>query len=164
MPKQQIDEALKSFSLWLKANHWRGKEHDCVNLFAHSFLYKKIKKGNAIYDIGQIRIECGLKQPSNGNYSKAAARKDLVIWSDPEQNSWSENWEPVNIPIAVMEWKVKFKTKPKKKTFSSHDEKWIRLYTQENLECIGYVVLVDISSDQRKVEWIAFNQGEVMIN
>ena len=163
MPKQQIDlflnEALENFSLWLKSNQWRGKEHDCVNLFAHKFLFEKIEFGAAIQNHTQICIECGLKQPKKGNYKKNSARKDLVIWEQPLQNSWSEIWEPVNIPKAVMEWKVKFRTNSPKGNFNSHDDKWIKLYTEEHPDCIGYVVLVDLTSDPRRVEWKHSKQG-----
>jgi hypothetical protein len=159
MPKQQIDKALENFSLWLKINQWRGKEHDCVNLFAHKFLFERIESGAFINNIAQVRIECGLKQPGNGIYKKKLARKDLVIWDSPEVNSWSETWEPVNFPIAAMEWKVKFKTKSSKDIFNSHDEQWIKLYTEENPDCVGYVVLVDLTSDFRRVYWKHSKQG-----
>lgn len=160
MLKEQIDGALKEFSLWLKTNQWRGKEHDCVNIFAHKFLFDKIEHGSAIHSLTQIRIECGLKQPGNGKYLKKSARKDLVIWGDPEQNSWSEIWEPVNIPIAVMEWKAKFKP-TQKATINPHDTEWVRLYTAENTGCIGYVVLVDLTSDSRKIYWRHSKKGKL---
>lgn len=163
MPGQQIDvfinESLENFSHWLKSTQWRGKEHDCVNLFAHKFLFDKIAPDAAIHSLTQIRIECGLKQPSKGNYNKKSARKDLVIWDDPHQNSWSEDWEPVNIPKVVMEWKVKFRSKSQKGIFNSHDVEWIRHYTEENPNCIGYIVLVNLTSEPRKVEWKLSKQG-----
>lgn len=154
-----INEALESFSLWLKSRPWRGKEHDCVNLFAHKFLFEKIAPNAPVHTASQIRIECGLKQPTNGNYNKPAARKDLIIWEDPEQTCWSEVWEPVNIPKAVMEWKVKFRPKPKKEIFNSHDDQWIKLFTEEHPDCIGYVVTVDLASEPRKVYWKYAKQG-----
>jgi hypothetical protein len=58
MPRKRIDrfinEALENFSHWLKSNQWRGKEHDCVNLFAHKFLFEKIEPGAAIQCPTQI--------------------------------------------------------------------------------------------------------------
>ena len=60
MPRRQMDrflnEALKSFSGWLKENEWRGKERDCVNLFAHKFLFEKIEPGAAIEFPTQVSI------------------------------------------------------------------------------------------------------------
>ena len=160
MPKNQVDAALKDFSLWLRTNQWRGKEHDCVNMFAHKFLYNKITPDSAIYSLMQIRIECGLKQPGNDKYLKKSARKDLVIWGEPEQNSWSETWEPVNIPIVVMEWKAKFKP-AHKGMINSHDTEWVRLYTEENPNCIGFVVLVDLTTDPRKIYWRSSKRGKL---
>ena len=167
MASQQIEiflnDALKNFSKWLNENSWIGKEHDCVNLFAHKILFDEIAKGakNAIiHHPTQICIECGLKQPKDGNYNKRFARKDLVLWEYPYQNSWSVTWEAVNIPIAVMEWKVKFKANSPSKISKSHDDDWIRRYTEENPSCIGYVVFVDITSKPwKKVEWRLYKQG-----
>ena len=52
MPRRRIDrflnEALESFSHWLKTAEWWGKEHDYVNLFAHKFLFERIEPGAAI--------------------------------------------------------------------------------------------------------------------
>ena len=163
MPRRRIDrflnDALNDFSHWLKSNQWRGKEHDCVNLFAHKFLFDKIEPGAAIENLAQISIECGLKQPKNGNYINSFARKDLVIWREPQQNSWSETWDSANIPKVVMEWKVIFRSKFPKEIFDSHDEKWIHLYTKENKDCFGYIVSVDLTSETRKVYWKFSKQG-----
>ena len=163
MSRRRIDrllnDALKDFSLWLKSNQWRGKEHDCVNLFVHKFLLEKINPEAAIQHLTQINIECGLKQPKNGNYKNKFARKDLVIWREPQQNSWSEVWESANIPKVVMEWKVKFRSNISKEVFDPHDERWIRLYTEENKKCFGYIVTVDLTSEIRKVYWKLSRHG-----
>jgi hypothetical protein len=62
MPRRRIDrflnEALESFSHWQKTAEWRGKERDCVNLFAHKFLFEKIEPGAAIECPTQVCIEC----------------------------------------------------------------------------------------------------------
>jgi hypothetical protein len=163
MATNQIDvflnEALENFSHWLKSNKWRGKEHDCVNLFAHKFLFEKIAPDEPIHTLSQIRIECGLKQPGTGIYNKKSARKDLVIWDDPHQNSWSDQWEPINIPKVVMEWKVKFRPGFQQPGFNTHDIEWIRLYSEENPSCIGCVVLVDLTAEPRKILWQYSKQG-----
>jgi hypothetical protein len=157
MPKQQIElflnEALENFSLWLNSNQWRGKEHDCVNLFAHEFLFEKMKTSAFQLHPAQICIESGLEQPVKGNYINKMVRKDLVIWSEKYQNSWSEDWKPVNIPLVVMDWKAFFRKKIPNRIFDPHDEKWIRLYTEDHIDCIGYVVSVDLFSTPRKVYW-----------
>lgn len=160
MPRRRIDrflnEVLEEFSHWLKLNEWRGKEHDCINLFAHKFLFEKIEPGAAIEHPTQISIECGLMQPKK--FANKAARKDLVIWKNPLQNSWSKDWEAVNTPKAVMEWKV-YRSKFPKKIFDTHDEDWISSYTEEHGDRFGYVVSVDISSEQPKVYWKHSKKG-----
>lgn len=151
-----LNDALENFSYWLKSNEWRGKEHDCVNLFAHKFLFEKIEPNAAIQCPTQICIECGLKQPKK--YEKLSARKDLIVWEHPLQNAWSGDWEPVNIPKAVMEWKV-FRTRFPKSIFDKHDEEWVGSYTKEHRGVFGYVISVDFSSDHRRVYWKQSKQG-----
>ena len=61
MPRRRIDrflnETLETFSLWLKDHpEWRGKESECVNLFAHKFLFEKIEAGAAIECPTQVGI------------------------------------------------------------------------------------------------------------
>lgn len=151
-----LDEALKSFSHWLESNEWKGKEHDCVNLFAHGFLFPKIGPGEAIEHPTQVCIECALRQPMG--FAAKSARKDLVIWEAPFQNTWSANWEAVRSPKAVMEWKV-FRTPRSGPTFDIHDESWIEAYTRENPARFGYVVSVDLSSDEPRVFWKQAKNG-----
>jgi hypothetical protein len=146
-----LNEALKDFSDWLNKNpQWKGKEHDCVNLFAHNFLFPKIETGAAIEHPTQVCIECALRQPKG--YVNRSARKDLVIWEAQFQNTWSENWEAIRSPKAVMEWKVYRKRMPKQ-IFDKHDEKWIAAYTKEEPDRFGFVVSLELSSDQPKIYW-----------
>ena len=155
MPRRQMDrflnDALKSFSGWLKENEWRGKERDCVNLFAHKFLFGKIEPGAAIAFPTQVSIECSVKQPKQ--FSNPAAVKDLVIWKRPMQTAWSSSWEPVHSPKVVMEWKVFFKKRPPRAIFNRHDEDWIVSYTKEHTSAFGYLVSVDLASEEPMVYW-----------
>ena len=160
MPRRRIDrflnEALESFALWLKSSDWRGKEHDCVNLFAHKFLFEKIAPAAAIECPTQVCIECALKQPAQ--FANVAARKDLVIWEHPLQNTWSTDWEPVHSPKAVLEWKV-FRLHAPTSVFDPHDEAWIASYTREQDGRFGYVVSVDFTSEAPTVYWKQAKQG-----
>lgn len=160
MPRKRIDrflnEALVDFSNWLKTNDWRGKEHDCVNLFAYGFLVPRIEQGAAIEHPTQVSIECALRQPHG--FTNRAARKDLVIWESPFQNSWSETWEPIHSPKAVMEWKV-FRKRLPGEIFDSHDKKWVAAYTKEEPSRFGFVVSVDLTSNQPKVYWKQAKNG-----
>lgn len=80
---QLLDKSLKSFGFWLVQSGWRGKEHDCVNVFATRFLIPMTGVGSAICEASQIRIAAGVPQP-NG-YAKPSARKNLVpdAWNHP---------------------------------------------------------------------------------
>lgn len=160
MPRRRIDrflnEALESMASWLKANTWRGKEHECVNLFAHKFLFDKIEPGAAVECPTQVCIEGALKQPAG--YKNPAARKDLVIWSKPLQTTWSTNWEPVRSPKAVMEWKV-FRDRLPGRLFDRHDVEWITSYTEEQPTSFGYLVSVDFASEEPGVFWQQAKQG-----
>ena len=160
MPRKRIDrfvnEALESFSDFLKTTEWRGKEQECVNLFAHRFLFEKIEPSAAIKDATQICIEGALKQPQG--YTRPVATKDLVIWSHPLQTTWSADWEPVNSPKAVMEWKV-YRDRFPRRIFSRHDEEWVSAYTEEQRGSFGWVVSVDMTTCEPAVHWKQAREG-----
>ena len=77
-----------------------GKENDCVNLFAHRFLAKRIRP------MDRIGIEVAVPQLT-GKGRKQAVRKDLVIWKRSGQTTWSKDWKAKAVPQAILEWKVK---------------------------------------------------------
>lgn len=55
-------EAFSDYEKWLSTSTWRGKEHDCVNLFVHRFLFPRISPEGPIFDPTQIGIETGIPQ------------------------------------------------------------------------------------------------------
>jgi hypothetical protein len=161
MPRRRIDrfldEALEEFGTWLGANDWWGKEYDCVNLFAHKFLFERIEPGAAIEYPTQVSIESSVKQPSG--YTKKTSRKDVVIWSKPEQTAWSPEGEPVHTPRVVMEWKT-YRSREPQHDFFPYDEEWIKRFTTENPKAFGYVVSVILAGDVRVVLWECARNGE----
>lgn len=161
MPRRRIDrfldEALEEFGTWLGGNDWWGKEYDCVNLFAHKFLFERIEPGAAIEHPTQVSIESSVGQPSG--YTKKTSRKDIVIWSKPEQTAWSPEGVPVNTPRVVMEWKT-YRVREPNPPFFAYDEEWIKRFTSENPESFGYVVSVVLAGDVRKVMWERARGGE----
>lgn len=124
-----IDRALFEFAKWLEADGWRGKERDCINLFAMRFLVPNIGPDAAILDAGQIRIEGGVPQPTG--YARPSATKDLVIWRDPLAVAWDSTWKPVHCPWVVMEWKTR-RTGKFDVDFDEHDVEWLIKFTSEN--------------------------------
>ena len=151
-----LDEALEEFGTWLGTNDWWGKEYDCVNLFAHKFLFDRIAAGAAIECPTQVSIESSVKQPSG--YTKKTSRKDVVIWSKPEQTAWSRDGEAVNTPRVVMEWKT-YRNRKVKDEFFPYDEKWIKRFTRENPKSFGYVVTVILTKTERAVLWERARNG-----
>ena len=160
MPRRRIDrflnEALESFSHFLKTADWRGKERECVNLFAHKFLFDKIEPGAAIECPTQVSIECSLKQPAQ--FANRVACKDLVIWQRPLQTTWSKTWEPIHSPKAVMEWKV-YRDHLPRAVFNRHDEDWVASYTADQVGSFGYLVSVDYAADEPTVYWKQAQRG-----
>jgi hypothetical protein len=153
-----IDTALNDFGTWLSKNDWRGKEHDCVNNFAHAFLLNQVKTDSLLHHPAQICLECGIPQPEG--YVKINARRDLVVWPDPFLNTWSEDLKNrLHDPLALMEWKAKHKNILPKKLFFPHDETWISEYTKIHPEVIGYVAAVYFLPEKTSVFWKISKQG-----
>lgn len=152
------EDALIEFAEWFETNTWLGKERDCVNLYAHRFLARRVRKGAAIQDLAQIRIECGVAQPCG--YKRPAATKDLVIWQDALSTAWNANWEPVNFPGVVMEWKTK-RSGRRAEQFHDHDMAWLKAFTGENPTAFGYLVAVFCGDESRSVNWAKVARGEV---
>lgn len=138
-----ISVALREFEAWLLASDWRGKEHDCVNLFVHGFLFKHVREDASIKDFTQVGIEVAVPQPV-GIGVKPSARKDLVIWDAPRTVTWDAEWNAIRHPIVIIEWKAR-----RKKQFpllDPRDLEWLRRYSLHYRDFTGYAVTVDFSS------------------
>jgi hypothetical protein len=146
---QVLAEALFDFEEWLLATGWRGKENDCVNLFASKFLFSRIDPAGPIKDPTQICIEVCVPQPRSVGIKKAV-RKDLVIWSEPHATTWDENWNAVTVPAAIIEWKARRKPTTQER-LSAYDLQWIRSYLQVYPAFRGYCATVDFTCPARRV-------------
>lgn len=138
---------------------WRGKENDCVNLFAHECLSKQLHPGGVIKDLTQIGIEVGVPQIKTPG-SKAAVRKDLVIWGAPREVAWDEAWEPVRIPRSIIEWKVRRK-KRGGDILDSKDINWLTEYSEKHHEFVGYAVTVDFTASEPHITSARIQNGKV---
>ncbi len=153
-----IEHNVSRFARWLSESTWRGKEHDCVNMFAMKFLMPCVGRDSAVTEYSQIRIECGVRQPSG--YKKASARKDLVIWRCPLQVAWDARFKPVHTPWVVMEWKTLTKGKGKTAShFDKHDTDWLTRFSEENPVSFGYLVAVDFRGTNRLVNCAKLRRG-----
>lgn len=156
-----IEDALVDFTDWFKDAEWVGKEHDAVNMFAMGFLAKGVQLGAAIYDLRQIRIESPIPQlPEHRN--KPTARKDLVIWHDPLATAWDAEYNSVNVPWVIVEWKFKRKGK-KPNSFDDYDTKWLTGFTKQNPGTFAYLVQLYSGKEGREVLWAKVKDGEVKI-
>lgn len=152
-----LASSLSLFETWLLKERWRGKEHDCVNLFAHGFLFPHIKTGAAIEDFTQVAIEVPVPQ-APGYGIKQAVTKDLVIWPSPRFITWDEEWRAVLPPMAVMEWKCRRK-RSGHPPLHQPDIEWLKHYSRHFPNCTGYAVTVNFRSDERRI-WMARIRAE----
>ena len=138
-----IGRTLVQFENWLISSDWRGRENECVNLFTHGFLFKEIGIGKPVEDFTQVGIEVSVPQPK-GIGTKAAARKDLVIWNEARETAFNADWIPVRFPFSIIEWKAR--RKPKRSSLlDSHDIRWLAQMSRQNQGFIGYAVTVDFT-------------------
>ena len=140
----QIEKTLKGFSLFLKQGSWRGKENDCVNLFAHKFLAKRIRP------VDRIGIEVAVPQLS-GKRRKQAVRKDLVIWNHGGQTTWDRSWKAKAVPQAILEWKVK-RGASAKAAISARDRAWLAGFKRKHRGFVGVCVTVAYGK-KTEVNW-----------
>ncbi len=154
-----VASALSEFEVWLLSSSWRGKENDCVNLFAHGFLAPHVAPDSMLHDLTQIGIEVGVPQPP-GMGIKAAVRKDLVIWREPLTTTWSADWVAETFPLAIIEWKAR------RKKFSDpvlfpYDLNWLTSYSLLQPDFTGFSVTVDFTSTTRRVASAIVTNGQV---
>jgi hypothetical protein len=129
-----IYAALKEMELYLRKSDWRGKENDCVNLFAHRFLAKRVRP------IDRIGIEVAVPQ-LGGKGRKQAVRKDLLIWKRGGATTWGADWKAKAVPQAILEWKVK-RGPGAKPTISNRDRAWLKAFKSNHRGFTGVCVTV----------------------
>ena len=130
----KIYAALKEMELHLHKSEWRGKENDCVNLFAHRFLAKRVRP------IDRIGIEVAVPQLS-GKGRKQAVRKDLVIWKRSGDTTWCADWRAKAVPMAILEWKA-MRGPAAKPTISARDRAWLKAFKRKHRGFTGVCVTV----------------------
>lgn len=133
-PDTEITRALKDFAIFLGRSGWRGKENDCVNLFAHRFLAKRIRP------MDRIGIEVAVPQLT-GKGRKQAVRKDLVIWKRSGQTTWGKDWKAKAVPQAILEWKVK-RGPAARATISARDRAWLIRFKRKHRGFVGVCATV----------------------
>lgn len=155
-----IEDAVYQFAGWIADTQWRGKERDCVNLFATRFLLPAVHPQAAISDYSQVRIECGVPQVKG--FSRPSCAKDLVIWRTPLDVAWDASWKPVLAPWVVIEWKTRRKGRFDA-MFDEYDLNWLVQFTRENPDSFGYAITVDFRDTSRLVHCARIARGEVHV-
>lgn len=140
----EIAKSLKEFASFAGRSKWCGKENDCVNLFAHRFLAKRI------WPMDRIGIEVAVPQLS-GKGRKQAVRKDLVVWKLSGQTTWGKDWKAVAVPQAILEWKVK-RGPAARATISARDRAWLTGYKRRHRGVVGVCVTVAFGK-KTDVKW-----------
>jgi hypothetical protein len=130
----KIHAALREMEIHLHKSDWRGKENDCVNLFAHRFLAKRVQP------IDRIGIEVAVPQ-LGGKGRKQAVRKDLVVWKRSGDTTWGVDWKARAVPEAILEWKVK-RGPFARPTISSRDRKWLKAFKRKHRGFNGVCVTI----------------------
>ncbi len=135
-----IEKALNEFDSFLKSSDWYGRENEVVNVFAHRFLAKYIGE-EPLISLEQIGIEVAVKQLPSIN-GKELVRKDLVIWKYGDTSVWNDKGEAMNIPLAIIEWKVNDISK------CEYDINWLKEYTKIYPEVVGYSVCAFVKENR----------------
>lgn len=153
-----IRGALVEFFDNVKKNKWYGKEREAVSLFAFDNLIKKICPNSILFDPAQIGIE--VRVPITSLNKKKEVCKDLVIWPNPNMNVWDLNKNPVNQPRTIIEWKVlpnNIKEKPLKNDL--HDIAWIKEFSKNKRNFIGFLVTLDVTNHKYKLLYTKIYMG-----
>lgn len=140
-----VREALQAFAADLDGRVWLAKELDCVNRFVFRHLAPRARPGGVLHDLGQIRIEGNTPQPP-GIGSKLSARKDLVIWADPDATCFDDphgdgRWLAPHTPLAIIEWKADLRAR-KRVRLDPHDLAWLGAAARHWPGFVGYAVLL----------------------
>jgi hypothetical protein len=147
-----VRAALQAFTEDFTQARWWGKEHDCVNRFVHGFLIPQGIESGIFTHPTQVGIEVGVAQPKR--LDRPAARKDVVVWPEPWMSCWNESFEPVNQPIAVLEWKLVRRRNSLE--CHKHDREWLSAFAAEHTGFVGYAVT--LNRDRGQTERIAVSR------
>lgn len=138
----EIDELIHTSLSQLAADthvrHWRAKERDWVNYFAHRYLLEQCRIDGPLRHAAQIGIEVAVPQPPG--YIKPTVSRDLVIWPEIGGTCWTPDGNPCRHPLAILEWKVHRRGHLNRNVIK--ERAWLRAYCQWQPSVIAYAVEV----------------------
>jgi hypothetical protein len=136
-----IRESLVNLVTDVFGGTWYGREREVVSLYAFGHLQALFREGSVLHHPAQIALDGAVPQLP-GPDRKDLVCKDVVIWPEQGMTCWNKDKEPVNFPIAIVEWKV---NKPK---VSQRDVKWLCDFSAEKKHFVGYAVCLDLEQRQ----------------
>jgi hypothetical protein len=156
-----LEICLGDFERWLAENaNWRGKEHDCVNAFAHGFLMPRCLQEIASFSPACIGIEVGVPQPE-GIGIRRSVRRDLVIWQEPFTTTWDSNWTATSLPAVIVEWKARRLRRPKPE-LDKKDLSWLGALTEQHPKVVGFAVTVDFTASPTRLLTAKIEKGRLL--
>ena len=158
-----IEVSLKEFSSYVRVHSWCGREREAVSLYALGFLQNQVGKADWLTDPTQISIEGAVRQRP-GSKQKKHVNKDLLLWEAPAMTCWDSDWEPIHVPLAVLEWKVHRRSSTKQIKFSDYDLDWLSWFTSSQAGRIGFAINLTISDQNSILKAARIFEGKVEKN
>ena len=136
---EQVRLALTTFADELLDGSCAGRrEREAVSTFAFGPLLQQVDHGKFLHDPMQIGLDLPVPQvvlPDEDSMTKKnQVCKDLVIWAKPGMTCWDHHDNPTIAPAAILEWKFS------ENRVSERDVKWLKAFTREYLDCVGYAI------------------------
>jgi hypothetical protein len=135
------------------ATNWYGREREVISLFTFGFLLPRCRPESVLRHPTQVAIEGAVIQIGGPNRKKLVT-KDMVIWPEPLMNVWDEDRQPANHPAAILEWKAN------KTTVSGYDVNWLRQFSSDLPDFVGYAVCLDVLQRRFRLSCTRVHQGD----
>jgi hypothetical protein len=156
-----VRQSLTEFVEDIFETAWLGREREAISLFVLGHLARFCKPGSILKDPTQIGIEVAVPQ-LDGPKRKQQVTKDLVIWSEPRMTCWNEDWEPVQYPLAILEWKVYRHGSRGRAKISKYDLDWLCKFSADLDTFTGYAVTLDLLAKRFHLTCTRVHRGQAV--
>ena len=85
-----------------------------------------------------------------------------MIWRGALDVAWDLEWNPTTIPWVIIEWKTR-RAGRFNSMFDDHDVNWLKAFSAQNPESLGYAVTVDFRKQSRQVHCAKFQAGAMKV-
>jgi hypothetical protein len=149
-----MKKALSSLYEELATCDWYVREHEVVNLFVSGHLLPI-----SGLDPRQVGIEAPVLKVKTTRSEKIRARKDLVIWREPNTTLWKncpadQRYDDEALlrygsrPYAIIEWKNVSAISQQKwevRRRREDDIEWLKINSKAGMMTVGYAIGIDQS-------------------